>query len=461
MTFCADHASSGSLAGPAFNAASMPVQSAPGSFVSVRILFLGTDFVWPADGGGRVRTLSQLSVLSSLPDVERIRLFTGGEMAIGEEDRAALLRQLPKLDLADPVFHPVHLFKHPRYVPHVAWLRLAHGVPYIAGKWDSASFRTALERELSRDAYDVVWLNGLGIAHYLSLVRRLQPKARVILDQHNVESDRFAQFARRQRGAKKLLADAEWRATRRFERGVLRAVDAVAAISDDDARAYHELAGVEALTVPQVVSFVRREAPSTNEQHFIWIGNLSWAPNARGLSWFCGEVWPRVRERLPDARLEIAGTGLSTDAGGAARAPLAWRAPGITTLGFVADLSPLYERSIAMVAPILGGAGVRMKLLEAFRHGVPVVTTPDGAAGLPITPGHEAFVEADAAAFGARTIELATSSEARARLREAGYSFLEEHNQHPAAQRVVWALLGGGARRQAARADVPSTIAAS
>ena len=89
------------------------------------------------------------------------------------------------------------------------------------------------------------------------------------------------------------------------------------------------------------------------------------------------------------------------------------------------------------------------------------MTTPDGAAGLPITPGHEAFVEANAAAFAARAVELATSSEARARLREAGYAFLEEHNQHPAAQRVVWALLGGGARRQAARADVPSTIAAS
>src|SRR3954471_13517276 len=114
----------------------MPAQSRDASVSPMRILFLTTDFVWPADSGGRVRTMSQLRVLSSLPAVRQIRLFSVHETEIAAEHRAALLREVPKLELAAPVFHPVHLFRHPRYVPRVAWLRVACGVPYLAGKWD-------------------------------------------------------------------------------------------------------------------------------------------------------------------------------------------------------------------------------------------------------------------------------------------------------------------------------------
>jgi glycosyltransferase involved in cell wall biosynthesis len=97
-----------------------------------------------------------------------------------------------------------------------------------------------------------------------------------------------------------------------------------------------------------------------------------------------------------------------------------------------------------MVAPILGGSGVRMKVLEAFQHGVPVITTPEGARGLAIVPGREAFVEADPARFAERVVEVATSAALQDRLREAGYAYLERHHGIAPAQRVVRALLGLG-----------------
>jgi polysaccharide biosynthesis protein PslH len=408
----------------------------------VRVLFLTTEFPWPATGGGRLGSMSQLQVLSSLPQVDQIRFFSIYETDVRAEDREALMRHVPKLEMIEPVFHPVHLFRYPRYVPHVAWLRAVHGVPYIIGKWDSSAVRDALRRELVERSFDVVWLDGLGIAHYLPLVRSLQSNARVVLRQFNVESDRFAQFARQQRGPKRLLAEKEWGAARRYERDTLRAVDAVGVVSADDVVTCRELAGIEALNVPHLVPFVRRAAPADPGPRFCWVGNLTWDSNVRGLDWFCAVVWPRIRERLPEAAFEIVGSGLRTDPDGTAIAPPSWRRPGITTLGFVDDLTAVYERSAAMVAPIIGGTGVRIKLLEAFRHGVPVVTTPDGAAGLPIEAGHEAFVEADAGPFAERAAELATSASLRHRLREAGYAFLDRHNRLPEAQAIVSALIG-------------------
>jgi glycosyltransferase involved in cell wall biosynthesis len=408
----------------------------------MRILFLTTEFPWPATGGGRIGSMSQLHVLSSLPEVEQIRFFSIYETALRVEDREALIRHVPKLEMIEPVFHPVHLFRYPRYVPRVVWLRALRGVPYVAGKWDSPAVREALRRELVERDFDVVWLDGLGIAHYLPLVRSLQPNARVVLRQFNVECDRFAQFARQQRGPKKLLAEVEWHAARKYERDTLRAVDAVGVVSADDVATCRELAGVEALNVPHLVQFARSAALTSPGPRFMWVGNLTWDSNVRGLDWFCAEVWSRIRERLPEAAFEIVGSGLRTDPHGAVVAPSAWRRPGITTLGFVDDLTTVYERSAAMVAPILGGTGIRIKLLEAFRHGVPVVTTPDGAAGLPIESGREAFVEAEASAFAERSIALATSATLRQRLREAGYEFLERHNRLAEAQAVVRALVG-------------------
>jgi len=413
---------------------------------AVQILFVTNEFVWPAERGGRVRSLSQLRLLASLPEVERIRLFTLREDHVPEEHRAELARQVGKLDVLEPVFHPIHLFAHKRYVPRVAWLRVAQGVPYLAGKWDAPAVRSALQRELQGRRFDVVWLEHLGTARYLGLVRRLQPGARVVLDQQNVDSDIWGQFARRQRGLRRLIAESEWRAARRFERDTLRAVDAVSAISLDDARAYRDFAGVDAVTIPQVVPFVRRPLSHQPGPRLAYVGNLTWHPNSRGLEWFFAAVWPLVRERLPDVTLDVAGSGLPHDVGGAPLAPRTWGQPGVTVLGFVPDLTPLYERSVALVAPILGGSGVRIKLLEAFRSGVPVVTTPDGAAGLPIQAGREAFVESEPQAFAARLFEIASSSELRSRLREAAYSFLERHHGLATAQTRARALLGCGSR---------------
>src|SRR2546421_9906217 len=133
------------------------------------------DFAWPATDGGRLGTMSQLQVLSSLPQGECIRFFSIHDTEVRLEEREALMRQVPKLEIVGPVFHPLHLFRYPRYVPRVIWLRTVRGVPYVAGKWDSRAVRAALQGELVAREFDVIWLDGLHIAHYLPLVRSLRP----------------------------------------------------------------------------------------------------------------------------------------------------------------------------------------------------------------------------------------------------------------------------------------------
>jgi glycosyltransferase involved in cell wall biosynthesis len=371
-------------------------------------------------------------------------MFCLGEEEVGAARRADLEREIPKLTVLDPVFHPVHLFRHRRYVPRVVLLRVLRGTPYVAAKWHSPAVARALRRELAAGEFDVVWINGLGMAYYLPLVRELLPRARVVLDQHNVESDRFVEFARRQRGLARVIADAEARAAIRYERSTLRGVDAVGAISDSDARGLRELAGVDARVVPHVVSIAPNVERPADTGRICYAGKLSWEPNVRGVDWFCRAVWPIVRQRLPEATLEIAGRGLVEDASGRQIVPPAWGSPGITMLGFRSDIDAVYARSAAMIAPLFGAFGISIKLLEAFRHGIPVVTTPDGAWGLPVENGRELFIESEPVAFAARVVELATSRASRARLQAAAYTYLERHHALATAQGAVRALVGLG-----------------
>ena len=408
----------------------------------MRVLHLTTEFPWPATSGGSVRTVSQLRILASLPEVEQVTVLSVTEQAVSESDRRALAEAIPKLRVAPPVFHPVHLFDFKSYVPRVVALRALAGVPYLAAKWDSRALRTALRHALIDSAVDVVYVDHLGMARYLPDVAAGRASCRIVLDQHNVESDFFKQFADKQTGPKRLVAQAEYRASVRFEKNALRRADAVVAISAEDAKHFDALAGIHAHVVPLVLPFERKPRPRPARPNLCYVGNLRWHPNVAGLDWFCREVWPKVRARVPDATFEIAGVGLKPDASGALPVPAAWQVPGVTTVGFLEDLEPLYVRSLAMLAPVFGGSGVRVKMLEGFRAGMPVVTTHDGAFGLPLEDGQEALVAGDPERFAECVERLLANEDVRQRVREGGYTYLERHHSLAVAQGVMRRVLG-------------------
>jgi polysaccharide biosynthesis protein PslH len=388
-----------------------------------------------------VRSLAELKLLSSLAEVESIRLLALHEADGDDADARALEKAIPKVSVAPLVFHPIHVFRHPRHVPRVVAVRVLKRVPYLAAKWDGSAVRRALIAELRARDYGVVYLDHLGMAIYLPSVRRHAPRARVVLEQHNVESDFFRQFADEKGGLLRPALRFEWRRARAFETATLRHVDATVAISESDANAFRALAGVSAHAVPQSVTFERKERAPVSPPEVGYVGSLSWRPNTQGLDWLCQEVWPIVSARAPELTLSIVGSGLA-EREGRPIVPLAWQTGGVTTLGFVRELAPYEARWSAMVAPVFGGSGVRIKLLEAFRAGVPVVTTPDGAAGLDIHDGRELLIATTPSEFAAKVTELASSTAMQEQLREGAYAYLERAHAPRVAQAVMRRALG-------------------
>ena len=83
-----------------------------------------------------------------------------------------------------------------------------------------------------------------------------------------------------------------------------------------------------------------------------------------------------------------------------------------------------------------------MKLLEGFRAGMPVATTPDGAFGLPLEDGKEALIANDPVGLAERVERLVRDEGLRNRLREEGYQYLERHHSLAVAQNIMRGVLG-------------------
>lgn len=132
----------------------------------------------------------------------------------------------------------------------------------------------------------------------------------------------------------------------------------------------------------------------------LFLGSFRHAPNQAALDWFIRAVLPLVLEKLPDARLLVAGSDPPP------RHAFHDPANAIDLLGFVDDIQPLFSTCAVFICPIRSGSGVRVKLLEAFASGIPVVSTTLGAEGLARKDGEFCALADEPRAFAAAVIRL-------------------------------------------------------
>ena len=140
--------------------------------------------------------------------------------------------------------------------------------------------------------------------------------------------------------------------------------------------------GVEARarTVPLYAYDDLPEAPAANlseRRDLLFVAGFAHTPNADGATWFVQEVLPRIREVYPDIHLYLVGSNPNAKV-------IALAGPKVTVTGYVSDseLAGYYARSRVAVAPLRYGGGMKGKVLESMRFGLPCVTSLAGAQGL-------------------------------------------------------------------------------
>jgi glycosyltransferase involved in cell wall biosynthesis len=137
----------------------------------------------------------------------------------------------------------------------------------------------------------------------------------------------------------------------------------------------------------------------------LFLGSFRHVPNVTGLEWFIKRVLPQILVERPKARLVVVGSDPPP------RDVFAKSAGAIELVGFVEDTRTELSKRALFVCPILSGSGVRVKLLEAFASGIPVVSTTVGAEGFARQDGEFCALADDPGEFARKAIEILGSPE--------------------------------------------------
>lgn len=155
-------------------------------------------------------------------------------------------------------------------------------------------------------------------------------------------------------------------------------------------------------TVPNGVDtrqYQQLPLPEPNNHHLVFIGNMGYAPGADAAVYMAEDIFPIIRESIPDAELWIVGRDPTAQV-------QALKSDIVHVTGQVPEVTPYYEKGAVSVVALRSGGGTRLKILEAMAHGRPVVSTTIGAEGLDVTDGKNILIGDTAETFAAHTVRL-------------------------------------------------------
>jgi len=307
-------------------------------------------------------------------------------------------------------------------------------VPFAVREFRNAQLQWMIQRKIYQNRIDVLQLEYTVMGQYACGFRHIPS----IVFEHDVY---FQSVARRMpfiRGVfPRIRARWEYLRALRYELRMLPKADRVQVCSEDNAQYLTSfLPGLRGRIDAGFRAGIDTSAYDFREEGrepftMLFLGSFRHLPNHEALQWFVECVLPKIRVKEPRARLIVIGSDPPP------RHSLP-DAEAIELKGFVEDVREPLARYALFVCPILSGSGVRVKLLEAFAMGIPVVSTRLGAEGLASEDGEICALADDPDSFAERVWELLENQEtAAAMARRARAAVVEQRDIRVMTERLV------------------------
>jgi glycosyltransferase involved in cell wall biosynthesis len=308
----------------------------------------------------------------------------------------------PKISKLKNIFYP-------------SWL--SFDSPYF-----SREMQEAVDKKASSSKYDLIFFCGFLMFPYYS--QRMSGRTPYVVD----IVDSLSVFMKSRLTVKKSLGEkwfdyvnVFW--AKRYEKVHFSTVRHSIFISPvDQAEAQKNAPGSKMWVVPNGVDtdFFRSKGAVPKNDSLLFTGVMDYTPNVEAMTYFIHEILPLVRKRIPNMSLTIAGRNPTT-----ALRSLASRVPNITLTGFVEDIRPFFEEAAVCVVPIISGAGLKNKILEAWSMSKPVVATSFSCNGLDVVHGQNALIADTPQRFADAVVSLLLNPLQSKRLAEEGRRTIE------------------------------------
>ena len=401
-----------------------------------QLLFLGQTLPYPPDSGTAIRSYHVLRLLARDFDVTALCFYRRATTA-NLDGSVSALREIAS---AVEVFPIEQEYRRGRLLSDHARSVLT-GRAYTAYAYDNAAFRSALLAHLQRETFALVHIDSLDLGAYIPLISGVP----IVAGHHNVESALLRRRAENDANVpRRMYVKLQARLMEREEKRWCPRAAVNLAVSDADAEDFRRLVpSARFEVIPNGVD-VETFTPTTGvaQDGIVFVGGMSWFPNADALEFFEADILPLVRARDPGVTV--------TWVGRAKPDVIATHAErGVTLTGHVDDIRPYVARGACYVAPLRMGGGTRLKILDAWAMGKAVVSTTVGCEGLAAVDGQNILIRDEPAAFAAAVTMV---------LRDSGLRASLERNARTTAEQLYsWDVIGEKMRR--VYGDVLSTSA--
>ena len=273
----------------------------------------------------------------------------------------------------------------------------------------ASDVRAVVAEEIDSQRYDVLHVEQVQALQNVPQGSRCPP---TVLRCQNVESRLWEMFGNLERG---LRSAARWEARmmRRYEAAALHRASLSIALTEQDREDLCELSGLPDGAIRTITAPFPAQLPTGNEnlagEPAIVLMDGPWWPIRDSTDWFINEIWPEVRRELPHAVVHCYGDR-----------HMSGTPDGLTRHPAPSDSSVVFARNAILVVPLRIASGLRMKILESWARGVPVVATPEAARGLETQDGHNLLLASTPNNFASMIRRLAEDEDLCATLLDGG-----------------------------------------
>jgi glycosyltransferase involved in cell wall biosynthesis len=378
----------------------------------MRVLLLTQVLPYPPDSGPKVKTYHvlkylaqkhQVTLVSFVRDTDKPEYIQHLE-SLCERVITVPIKRAPLLDLA---------FLGKSLLTSQPWMMLRDERPEM---------RATLQELADTTRFDVVHADQLNMAQYALPFT----KSRKVLDLHNalwVLYQRMAATLPLHNPMKYILLR-DWRLLKNYEGNMCRVFDAVTAVSDEDKQALIEAGARSDIQVIPIAIDTDKQAlvqRAPSSPHIVHVGTMYWPANIDGIRWFLDQIYPIIKQQVPNVRCTLIGARPPQDIKEREQTD-----SSLKVTGYVDDPLPYLQDSSMMIVPLRAGGGMRVKILNAFAQGLPMVSTTVGCEGIHVTNNYDILVADSPQDFAQETVRLLTDPALNEQLTRHGRQTAEQ-----------------------------------
>ena len=287
-------------------------------------------------------------------------------------------------------------------------------IPFTIREFGTSEMHKAVDDAIRKKKVDIIQ------CEYLQMAQYRRPGVFSILTAHEAYSaNAYRGFQNANDPVEKLRLFSRWMAMLNYEISMCNKFDRVVTMTKEDAtylRSYAHQANIRDIPIGIDAEYFKPSDDFCERPlEILFIGNFRHTPNVEAASFLLKEIAPS----FPNLQFVIAGSYLPDSLD---------KAPNAVFPGYIADTRQLFRGfNTIFAAPLFSGTGQRVKLLEAFAMGAPVITTSVGAAGFPIVNGNEVIIADTAPDFRAAVTAMTSSADLRQRLGRKARQMILDH----------------------------------